>query len=44
MKYVSFPWPLLQAALCMSDVNIFVKKLSFERQSIKTKDVANSAE
>jgi hypothetical protein len=40
----SFPWPPLQAALCMSNVSIFVKKQSFEMQSIKTKDAVISAE
>jgi hypothetical protein len=30
-KYVSFPWPLLEAALSMFYVSLFCKKQNFEK-------------
>jgi hypothetical protein len=44
MKYVSLPWPLLEAALSVFILSIFLKKNIFEKELIKTKKIAISAE
>jgi len=43
MKYVTFPWPLLDAALSLFNVTCFVKKRFFEKELIKTKETVINA-
>ena len=44
MTYVSFPLPALEAVLSIFNVIFFVKKLFFEKELIKTKEIAINAE
>jgi hypothetical protein len=43
MKYVTFFWPLREAALSIFNVNPFVKKQFFEKELMKTKEIAINA-
>jgi len=40
VKYVTFPWPLLDAALSIFNISCFVKKQFFKKELIKTKEIA----
>jgi len=40
MKYVTFPWPLLEAVF---NASCFVKKQFFEKELTKTKEIAINA-
>jgi len=43
MKYVSFPWPPLEATVSICNVSLIVKKQLFGKYSIKTKYIAINA-
>ena len=40
MKYVSFPWPPVEAALSVFNVSLFVKDFIFEKDVVKIREVA----
>jgi hypothetical protein len=40
VKYVTFLWPVLDAALSIFNVSFFVKTPFFEKDLIKTKEIA----
>jgi hypothetical protein len=40
MHYVTFSWPLLEAALLIFNVRFFFAKNFFEKELIKTKEIA----
>jgi hypothetical protein len=44
MKYVSFLWPPLEAALSVPDVSRFMLKTVFEMALIKTNEIAISVD
>jgi hypothetical protein len=44
LKYVSFPWPPPEAALLVFNVSFLIKKTVFEKEVIKTKEIAINAD
>ena len=42
--FMYFPWPPLEAALSIFNVCFFVKKQLFEKELMKTKDIAINVE
>jgi hypothetical protein len=42
MKYLSYPWPPLEAALSILNVGLFCCKQLFEKELIKTEAAINA--
>jgi hypothetical protein len=45
MKYASFPWRLLEAALSILNFSVFfIRNIFFEKELVKIRDIAINAE